>query len=190
MNRFALLAGTAAAIFAASSFAGQVSFVSEHLAAKSWVPAPGQARVVAGYPANAVGKERDVCVNIGYLIKPDGSTANFTQLKTWSSSGGDEPAQREVEAYVQLAAAAVTRWRFVRAQPKAHSIYTSATFAFEGSRLLSAEDIRARCRIADLLDYIGKATVATTNRRWIFRRSDRLRTSDSSAIEPFRPDYH
>jgi len=145
--------------------------------------------VVAGSPVAVADKGRDVCLNIGYLITSDGSTANFTQLKAWSSAGGDEPRQKEVEPYAQLAAAAVSKWRFVPAQPKAHPIYTSATFAFDGSKARPVEDIRARCRIIDLLDHVEQAKVATTNRRWIFRRSDRLRTSDASAIEPRHVDY-
>ena len=185
MDRFVLLVGAGAALFAASTFAERITIVSEHQAPKSWTYAPDQPRVVAGYPTTVANKGRDVCVNIGYLIKSDGSTTEFAQMKAWSSDGG-----KDVQAYAQSAAAAVSMWRFVPATTKAHPIYTSATFVFDGSKALSVEDIRARCRIADLLGHVQKAKVDTTNNRWIFRRSERLRTSDSSAVDPNPPDYH
>lgn len=184
MGRLVLVAGAGAALFAASTLAERISIVSEDQAPKAWIHAPGKARVVAGYPATVAGAGRDVCVNIGFRIKSDGSTSDFTQMKTWSSDGGEE-----VQAYVQAAAAAVSMWRFVPAATRARPIYTSSTFAFHGSKALSVEDIRARCRIADLLDHVEQAKVATTNKRWIIRRSEKLRASDAAAIDPTPPDY-
>ena len=178
MHRFLLGLG-AATLVSATAVAEQITIVSEDQAPKAWVPAPDQPRVIAGYPATAADQGRDVCVNIGYLIRSDGSTANFTRMKTWSSDGDDD-----LKPYVQAAAAAVSVSRFVPAAKRVHPIYTSTTFAFDGSKALSVEEISSRCRIADLLDHIEKAKVATTNRRWIFRRSDRLHTSDASAITP------
>ena len=184
MDRFALLLGAGAALFCAATRAERLTIVSEDQAPKTWTLAPDQPRVLAGYPAAGVDPRRDVCVNIGYLIKADGSTSDFTRMKTWSSDGG-----ADVRAYVQAAAAAVSVSRFVPAATKAHPIYTSTTFAFDGSKALSVEDIRSRCRITDLLGHVEQAKVATTNRRWIFRRSDKLRSSDARAIEPFHQDY-
>ena len=185
MDRLILVVGAGAALFAASSLAGRIRIVSEDQAARSWSHAPDRPRVVAGYPAAATDKGRDVCINIGYLIKSDGSTSDYSQMAAWSSDGGDD-----VQAYVQVAAAAVSMWRFVPAAGKAHPMYTSASFAFAGSKALPPEDIRSRCRIADLPGHVQQAQVAMTNKRWIFRRSDKLRPSDESAISPnwIRPD--
>ena len=185
MHRLVLVLAAGAALSSPTSLAGRITIVSEDQAPERWIHAPDQPRVVAGYPATAADQHRDVCVNIGYLIRSDGRTSDFSQMKAWSSDGGDD-----VQAYVQVAAAAVSMWRFVPAAKKVHPMYTSASFAFAGSQALPAEDIRSRCRIADLPGHVQKAQVAKTNKRWIFRRSDKLRPSDESAISPnwIRPD--
>ena len=178
MDRLFLVVGAGAALFAASSLAGRIRIVSEDQAAKSWSHAPNHPRVVASYPAAAADKGRDVCVNIGYLIKSDGSTSDYAQMAAWSSDGGDD-----LQAYVQAAAATVSMWRFVPAVGKAHPMYTSASFAFAGSKALPAEDIRSRCRIADLPGHVQKAQVATTNKRWSFSRRDKPAPYETSAMK-------
>src|SRR5436190_9904434 len=117
----------AIAVFASGTVgAGRIDIVSEAQAAQAWKPDPGQQQFVAGYPDAATDKSRDVCVSIGYLINADGSTSNFTQMKAWGSGSADGSLKSaEAQPYVQLAAAVVSRWKFVPvARP--HQIYTAA----------------------------------------------------------------
>jgi hypothetical protein len=190
MDRFALLVGASAAFLAAgTASAGRITIVSEDQAAQSWAFAPDKPRIVAGYPGAAADKSRDVCVSIGYLIKPDGSTSDFTQMKAWSSVGGEQAKPEELQAYVQVAAAAVSMWRFVPATPKAHSIYTSASFAFEGSKSLPGDAIRAHCRIDDLAGFVARAKAEKDRRGDINRgRSERM-AADNSMVEPMGTQY-
>jgi len=167
--RFAALA--AALIAAGAAGAGRIDIVSEAQLGQSWRPDPNQKHFVAGYPEAAADKSRDVCVNLGYLIKADGSTSNFTEMKVWSSGAADGTPSAEVaEAYVQLAAAVVSRWRFVPvARPR--SIYTSASFAFDGSKSLGSAGILERCRIDDLPAFFARTKTCVENRGELFQGS-------------------
>ena len=177
MNALPRAALAAALLAAGAAAAGRIDIVSEAQVAQDWRPDPNQRRFVAGYPESAADKSRDVCVNIGFLIKADGSTSNFTEMKSWSSGAADgilTPA--EADPYVQIAAAVVSRWRFVPvARPR--SIYTSASFAFDGSKSLGSAGILERCRIDDLPAFVALAKA----------RADRLsRGVDQRRIEAIR----
>ena len=179
------LAGLLAAIGTAT--AGRIDIVSEADIASSWVPAPDAPRVIAGYPASAADKAQDVCVNIGFLINKDGSTSNFIQMKAWSSRApmGAEPKPELVQAYVQTAAAAVSMWRFVPAAGKAKPVYTSASFAFEGSKSATAAQIVENCRIPDLQAFVEQAK-QDENRRGNLDRASIQREQMQNGN--FRPD--
>lgn len=150
-------AGALLLAFAAGA-SGRVAIVSEHEVAEKWKPAPDAPRVVVGYPASVADKLRDVCVNIGFMIEMDGSTSNFSQVKSWSSATPDgEPAAEQLRPFVQSAAAAVSMWKFVPATDKPRQVYTSAAFVFEGSQSPGPEAIRARCRIENLTAFVNQA---------------------------------
>ncbi len=156
--RMLVLAGVLAGLSSAPALAGRITIVSEADSAKLWSPAPGAAQVHAGYPTTVGKPAQDVCVNIGYLIGADGSTSNFTQMKAWTSVAGDEPTPDDVQPFVQSAAAAVSMWRLAPKTAKARSVYTSATFVFDGSKAQPREAIGAHCRIDDLEAHVAKAT--------------------------------
>ena len=160
INRLMALA-TLAAITAASPLragAPPPTIVSEKDAAQVWKPAPGSARVVAGYPAAISDRAQDVCVNIGFLIHEDGTTSNFVEMKAWhASSGAEDPKAEQVRPFAQSAAAAVSLWRFVPVADKPKHIYTSAAFAFDGSKTRPSGQILDHCRIDDLPGHVADA---------------------------------
>jgi hypothetical protein len=155
----ALAAAVAAAIVAAPlRSADPPPIVSEKDAGQSWSPAPGVARVVAGYPTTVADRSQDVCVNIGFFINQDGSTSDFSEMNAWHGRHPDEKPKSEwVRPFAQSAAAAVSLWRFVPVSEKSQPIYTSATFAFDGSKALALEQILGRCRIDDLREHVSQA---------------------------------
>ena len=165
--------------------ANRIDIVSEAQAATRWQPDPNARRFVAGYPDAAADKARDVCVNLGFLIKADGSTSDFTELKSWGSGAGDGAlSQKEAEPYVQVSAAVVSRWRFVPTG-KPRPIYTSATFAFDGSKALGEAAIRDRCRIDDLPGFVARGDArANLNRE----RAERAR-ANRTGTTPMESQY-
>ena len=81
------------------------------------------------------------------------------------------------------------RVRRVDGVADAGPIYTSSTFAFDGSKALSTEDIRARCHIADLAGHVQRAKKVRNDRGRIYRSRPDHRASDAAAIEPGPPDH-
>lgn len=168
-----IAAGTMLLAVAASA-SGRVGIVSEHRLAEDWTPQPGAARVVAGYPVAAADQAHDVCVNIGFTIRADGKTADFVELKSWSSASPDAtPAPAVVEAFVQSAAAAVSTWRFVPVKSRPRAVYTSASFVFDGGHALAPEAIREHCRITDLAAFVVRARERNSRRESARGRAER-----------------
>ena len=143
------------ALFASLALAGsRVAIVNEAALAQMWAPDPTQTHFVAGYPSNAADPSADVCVTIGYQVGDKGITSDFTELRSWTSAHPDGVlAAEEVAPYTQIAAAVVSRTRYVPVG-KAHAVFTSSTFAFDGSNPLGEEAIRAHCQIDDLQDFV------------------------------------
>lgn len=188
MKRFhpAIATGAFFALASLAVAAERITIVSESKSSELWSPAPGAVRVIAGYPTGVVDKSQDVCVNIGYLINKDGTTSNFTQMKAWSRrSPGVEPKPESVQPFVQSAAAAVSMWRLAPRSGKARAIYTSATFAFDGSKTATPEQIRANCSIGDLPKFVAEAKREEDRRGNLARAQQdaqsRNRDKDSSA---------
>ncbi len=160
INHLLVLAALAAATATGPLRAGapQPTIVSEKDAAQVWKPVPGSARVVAGYPVAISDRAQDVCVNIGFLIHEDGTTSNFVEMKAWhASAGAEDPKAEQVRPFAQSAAAAVSLWRFAPVADKPKPIYTSAAFAFDGSKSLPTAQILDHCRIDDLPGHVADA---------------------------------
>jgi len=157
MNATRLGFALAGALFAGLALAGsRVAIVNEEALAQMWAPDPTQTHFVAGYPSNAADQSADVCVTIGYQVGDKGITSDFTELRSWTSAHPDGVlAAEEVAPYTQIAAAVLSRTRYVPVG-KAHAVFTSSTFAFDGSNPLGEEAIRAHCQIADLQDFVGQ----------------------------------
>jgi protein tyrosine phosphatase (PTP) superfamily phosphohydrolase (DUF442 family) len=191
MKPACIVAGAAALLAAlGASASGRITIVSEDHAQESWAPAPDEPRVLAGYPATAADKSQDVCVNIGYLIDKDGKTSEFTQMKAWSSAHPDGSIdQGSLQPFVQSAAAAISMWRFVPVGGKAHSIYTSATFAFPSAPGAATTPILEHCRIGDLADFVAQAKANQDRRGDLSRaRTERAR-SEREQVERMGANY-
>jgi hypothetical protein len=169
MNALRYCAAATAVLATGIAVADRIDIVSEAQAARFWQPDPNATRYVAGYPDTARNKSRDVCVSIGYLIKADGTTSNYTQMSAWGNGNDGSIRQSDAQPYVQVAAAVVSRWKFVPVV-KPHSIYTSATFAFDGSKALGEDAIRGQCRIDDLPTFVAQAKMRADDRGDLNRR--------------------
>jgi len=133
-----------------------------------WKLAEGATLATPAYPAQFATRGDHVCLAMGYMINPDGSTSDFAVLRQWnSSSGKDEPVEGYWQSFAQSGADALSQWRF---QPREDAgavrpTYTVATLAFTGTQAAPA-DIRGQCRITDLA-----ATVQERKSEAYLRRS-------------------
>ena len=145
--------------------ADRVTIVSEGVSASVWRPDPAVPPMTAAYPSKIVDKTEDVCIGIGYLLKEDGSTSDYSLLTSWGSKdeAGAQPGGR-LDPFAQNAVAAVSRWRFVPLDGGKRSalkpLYTAATFAFSSNPAADLEALRGHCTIADLPAFVAKAQAA------------------------------
>jgi hypothetical protein len=145
--------------------ADRVTIVSEGVSASVWRPDPAVPPMTAAYPSKIVDKTEDVCIGIGYLLKEDGSTSDYSLLTSWGSKdeAGAQPGGR-LDPFAQNAVAVVSRWRFVPLDGGKRSalkpLYTAATFAFSSNPAADLEALRGHCTIADLPAFVAKAQAA------------------------------
>lgn len=114
-----------------------------------WMLAPGTSLPVPAYPKAYEASGAEVCVAIGYVLNADGTTSDFSLLKSWSA---DEPKLHRDEYWSTFAAdasAALARWKFSPRPDVAEAkpVYTVATFLF-GAK--SATELRRKCAIPSL----------------------------------------
>ncbi len=117
--------------------------------AKAWMLAPGATLPVPAYPAAYAQNKSQVCVAIGYLINPDGTTSDFSLLKSWSSAEPEHDADEYWRVFAEDSSNALARWKFAPrpAVTKPEPVYTVATFLFGAT---DAAKVRQQCSIPSL----------------------------------------
>ena len=116
--------------------------------------------LVLPYPATAPDPAEDVCVSVGYLIKPDGSTSEFSMVNSWTSKHKALPPGAKYAVFAQSAVAAVMQRHYAPAQASGvapSSVYTASTFAFSAKPDADQAALRSRCSVADLPGMVAKA---------------------------------
>jgi hypothetical protein len=104
-----------------------------------WMLAPGVPLAVPQYPPQFAHRHDTVCIGVGYLLKPDGTTSDFALLKGWTSAGSSEPEAGYWSAFAESAADA-----------QAKPVYTVATFVFGNGPGVAAAQ-RSKCAVPNLV---------------------------------------
>ena len=168
----------------------RVRVVNEGGIRGDWTLAPGTQLSAPGYPGAFAKTGDDVCVAVGYRIQPDGSTSDFSLLKTWSSRSGEgEAVEGYWDAFSQAADAALQQWKFAPRPEvgKPTSVDTVATMTFTGLQSVDAATLRGKCKIEDLAAFLEQVKVDMAKRSDLNRhqiensyrqqtRSDMVRT--------------
>lgn len=165
MASFCCILGVAVAGMVSAQQAVRV--VNEGGIREEWMLAPGISLPAPGYPGEFAARGDNVCVAMGYRIHPDGSTGEFSLLRVWSSSGGEqEPEAGFWDAYSRASVAALQQWKFAPrpgvATPRA--VDTVATMTFMGKQAEDPAGLRARCRIDDLVAFLEDAKLKLARR--------------------------
>ncbi len=150
-----LFAGALLAVSGPAAAGERYRIANEGTIGKDWALADGIKLTVPGYPAALAERGDNVCVALGYAINPDGTTSDFTVLKSWSSgvnTGNKEPANGYWDAFAQASANAVSQWRFKSREPGVtpRATYTVVTVSFSGKQAMDAASLRSQCAIGDL----------------------------------------
>ena len=104
-----------AALFAAAlpAAAGErIPIVDEGGIAGQWTAVAG-AQLMPPYPPAYAGNPDEVCLVVGYLVNADGSTSDFSLLKSWASGGNRRDRDGFWEEFGDLASRALAQWRYV-----------------------------------------------------------------------------
>ena len=153
-----------------------VRIVNEGGIGDQWMLADGVPLVAPGYPEQFVEQGDSVCLAMGYAIKPDGSTSDFSLLKSWSSSTGNvEPLEGFWDTFAQAGANALSQWQF-KPRPEVDepvATYTVATLSFRGKNALDAEALRAHCKVPDLEALVAENDAERARRYRSVQQRDR-----------------
>ncbi len=159
--------------------------VSEASVGSYWLPKGALAQ--PGVPAGVPDATEQVCVSLGYQIQADGSTSDFTLLRSWSSKHAKGlPDSDAYGLYLRMAVAATMQHKYAPAPAmtgKPVAIFTSSSYAF-GGPATDAELVRSHCRIDDLPDFMKQAQADAYRRRGNLNkgRMDRARVMNPPII--------
>ncbi len=187
-SRKTLLALAMLVAVGGAAAADKATILSEGGAGQYWRPVADTIAMPA-YPGIVADKSEDVCVGVGYMLNPDGSTSDFAVLNAWGSKTADKkPTDAHFLPFAQNALAAVQRWKFTStsgAGSKVKPIYTAATFAFSTTPGSDAAALRGHCTIADLPDFIADAQADAYRRRGNLNKGqlDRNRTQNPGEVQ-------
>lgn len=143
---------------ASAGAAEPVRVVNEGDIKQAWTLPAGTRLAAPVYPSQFSARGPEVCVGIGYLLNPDGSTSDFAMLKGWNSETGErEPTDGFWAAFAGAGAAAVQQWRF---QPRPEvqrpvAVYTVATVMFGKQGAMLSPELRRRCSIPNLARHLA-----------------------------------
>jgi len=145
----------------------RVRIVNEGGIRSDWTLAPGTTLSAPGYPGAFAKTGDDVCVAVGYRIQPDGSTSDFSLLKSWSSRSGEgEAVEGYWDAFSQASVAALQQWKFAP-RPEVGTpiaVDTVATMTFMGKQSVDAATLRGKCKIEDLTAFLEQVKVDMAKR--------------------------
>ena len=190
----AVLVALSLGLFAVAGHAAdRVRIVNEGGIRDQWTLADGVKLAAPGYPAAFAERGDNVCVALGYAIQPDGTTSDFTLLRQWGSSAGEqEPQAGFWDAFAQAGAAALSQWRF-KPRPEVDSpkpTFTVATLHFMGKQAGDVSELRSHCRIDDLAALLKASQEDPRDsrlRRDIERASRQYQGSGSIVENPGQP---
>lgn len=191
LKKTSLLSGLLTCMCMTSAHAAdRIRVVNEGSIRDQWMLADGVKLAAPGYPATFATRGDNVCVALGYAIKPDGTTSDFALLKAWTSSTAEkEPVDGFWEAFAQASAGALSQWKF-KPRPEISSpqpTYTVATMHFMGKHATDTAGLRNHCKISDLPTLVESQKSQRSQRGSIERSSleqfNRTRDSNRSLNE-------
>jgi hypothetical protein len=153
-----LVAAAALPAFAADN---RIPIVDEGKLGDQWTLVPGT-QLMPPYPEAYAKSPEEVCMVVGYLMNADGTTSDFSLLKSWASGDNSRSRKEFWSEFADLSSRALAQWRYAPGNAaSAKPVYTAATFVF-GKRDAAIET-KQHCEVADLgtrlaeLRYNGRA---------------------------------
>ena len=113
-----------------------------------WSLVPGT-QLMPPYPEAYAGNPEEVCLVVGYLVNADGTTSDFSLLKSWTSGSNSRSRNKFWADFADLASRALSQWHYSpKGASSAAPVYTAATFVFGTPQAAAAT--KENCAISDL----------------------------------------
>jgi hypothetical protein len=120
----------------------------------AWSPVPAT-QLMPPYPDQYAKDPEEVCLVVGYLVNADGTTSDFSLLKSWASGSNSRSRKDFWTAFADLASRALAQWKYTPKDPAtAKPVYTAATFVF--GKPASAAETKTHCEVSDLTERLAE----------------------------------
>jgi hypothetical protein len=145
--RMLILAAIAAAAMPAMA-ADRIPVVNQGDIGARWTIVPGT-QLMPPYPDAYAKDAEEVCMVVGYLVNADGTTSDFSLLKSWASGGDSRSRAKFWADFADLSSRALAQWRYTPKDPaSAKPVYTATTFVFGNQA--NALATQEHCAVPDL----------------------------------------
>lgn len=153
-HRALLFAALAAMALPAMGDGNRIRIADEARIGDRWSLVPGT-QLMPPYPRNYARDPEEVCMVVGYLVNPDGTTSDFSLLKSWASGSNSRSRQAFWSEFADLASRAVAQWRYTPTDPAStEPVYTATTFVF--GRREEALATKTHCEILGLVERLNE----------------------------------
>ena len=149
-----LFAALAAAALPALAAGDRIRIANEGMIGDQWSLVPAT-QLMPPYPPAYANDPEQVCLVVGYLVNADGTTSDFSLVKSWTSGSNARGRTDFWEEFGDLASRAVAQWRYTpRNAASAKPVYTATTFVFGTRDQIFAT--KAHCEVPDLADRLAE----------------------------------
>lgn len=148
--RIFLLAALVAAALPAVA-AEKIRIADEGRIGGQWTLVPGT-QLMPPYPEAYAREPEEVCLVVGYLVNADGTTSDYSLLKSWTSGSNARGRNKFWAEFADLSSRALSQWRYAPASAASKPVYTAATFVFGKPEASAAT--RSHCELASLTERV------------------------------------
>jgi hypothetical protein len=141
---FVALTAAALPVVAADN---RIRIADEGKIGDQWSLVPGT-QLMPPYPDAYANDPEEVCLVVGYLVNADGTTSDFSLLKSWTSGSNSRTRKDFWSEFADMSSRALAQWRYAPKDAASSPVYTAATFVF--GRPDNAADTRTHCEVSDL----------------------------------------
>jgi hypothetical protein len=152
--RTLLFSALVAAALPAIAAGDRIRIADEGKIGDQWSLVPGT-QLMPPYPEAYARNPEQVCLVVGYLVNADGSTSDFSLLKSWTSGSNARGRSKFWTEFGDLASRALAQWRYApRDAASAQPVYTAATFVFGTPGAAAAT--KEHCELIDLAERLSE----------------------------------
>lgn len=146
--RTLIFAATIAVALPAAAATDGIRIADEGKIGDQWSLVPGT-QLMPPYPQEYAKTPEEVCLVVGYLVNADGTTSDFSLLKSWTSGANSRSRKDFWAEFADLSSRALAQWKYApKDAASAKPVYTAATFVFGTPGNIAAT--KEHCEITDL----------------------------------------